>query len=312
MLTRLFNKFLWYAKGKHKRPYTLNNGTNCTQYGKNVIMNVSEGSATIYNQLKKGNPLMISRFGSTELSYIFHYLNHRKQPKKWTEHHRIEITHQSGFYPTDDESLDTFCKLYLGILKDIDILGVWFKPGEDYMVKKYMKKPALIPLVAIEPYYNSPPWSSYLKSKKVLVIHPFAKTIEAQYHKNRKSIFSDENILPEFELLTLKAVQSLNGASDDYPTWFDALDQMKEQISQVKFDIAIIGAGAYGMPLASFVKGLGKQAIHMGGATQILFGIRGTRWDNHPFFQQFFNDDWVRPLKADRPPGKLLEDEAYW
>ncbi|MEQ8336733.1 MAG: hypothetical protein RIA62_05285 [Cyclobacteriaceae bacterium] len=312
MLTSIYKKLVWYIKGKHRRPYTFNNGQSRTRYGENIILDTPEGGKAIYDVLITGKPLMISRFGSTELSYIFHYLNHRKEPEKWTQYHRTEITHQSGFYPTDDKSLDAFCKLYLSILKDIDVLGVWFKPGEDYLVKKYMKRPQLIPLVAIEPYYNSPPWSRYLKSKKVLVIHPFAESIEAQYLKNRKYLFPNENVLPDFQLMTIKAVQSLNGASADYASWFEALDHMKEQISQMEFDIAIIGAGAYGMPLASFIKGLGKQAIHMGGATQILFGIRGTRWDNHPFFQQFFNKHWIRPSSMDRPSGKLLEDEAYW
>ena len=49
---------------------------------------------------------------------------------------------------------------------------------------------------------------------------------------------------------------------------------MKKQIESVEFDIAIIGCGAYGMPLSLFVKDLGKKAIHLGGNVQYLFGIR--------------------------------------
>ena len=45
------------------------------------------------------------------------------------------------------------------------------------------------------------------------------------------------------------------------------------------FDVAIIGCGAYGMPLAAMLKQAGKQAIHLGGATQLLFGIKGKRWE---------------------------------
>jgi hypothetical protein len=34
---------------------------------------------------------------------------------------------------------------------------------------------------------------------------------------------------------------------------------------------------------------MGKKAVDLGGASQILFSIRGKRWDDNPFFQQTFN-----------------------
>jgi len=45
---------------------------------------------------------------------------------------------------------------------------------------------------------------------------------------------------------------------------------MKNEISEIDFDVAIIGAGAYGLPLASYIKEMGRQAIHMGGSTQMV------------------------------------------
>ncbi|WP_274095727.1 hypothetical protein [Riemerella anatipestifer] len=41
-------------------------------------------------------------------------------------------------------------------------------------------------------------------------------------------------------------------------TWFDALEDMKNKIDLVDFDVAIIGCGAYGLPLASYIKNKGK------------------------------------------------------
>ena len=88
---------------------------------------------------------------------------------------------------------------------------------------------------------------------------------------------------------------------------------MKHRIAEKEFDVAIIGAGAYGFPLAAYVKSLGKQAIQMSGATQILFGIRGKRWDEHPLISKFYNDSWVRPLKSETPPEiKKVEGGSYW
>jgi hypothetical protein len=38
--------------------------------------------------------------------------------------------------------------------------------------------------------------------------------------------------------------------------------------------------------------------VHLGGATQRLFGIRGKRWDERPFFQNLYNEHWTRPLAS--------------
>ena len=120
-------------------------------------------------------------------------------------------------------------------------------------------------------------------------------------------------VLPAFELITIKAVQSIAGNNCGFKNWFEALDSMKEKIFATDFDIAIIGCGAYGMPLAGYVKSLGKQAIHLGGATQILFGIKGKRWDTIPRVQSLFNEYWINPSLDERPAGaEKVEGGTYW
>jgi hypothetical protein len=144
------------------------------------------------------------------------------------------------------------------------------------------------------------------------VVHPFEETIKKQYAK-RQVLFKDPRILPNFELRTVKAVQSIAGNKPRFANWFDALESMCKKISDTDFDVAIIGAGAYGLPLASFVKSLGAKAVHLGGATQILFGIRGKRWDARPFFTSLYNENWVRPLPAEVPENfQVVESGCYW
>jgi hypothetical protein len=143
-------------------------------------------------------------------------------------------------------------------------------------------------------------------------VHPFEQSIRQQYAR-RKLLFQDESILPEFELLTLKAVQSSAGNKVDFADWFEALDWMCEKIRAMNFDIAIIGAGAYGLPLASYVKRIDKKAVHLGGATQILFGIRGSRWDKEPIVSRLYNEHWVRPSADEILDNfKLVEQGCYW
>ena len=85
------------------------------------------------------------------------------------------------------------------------------------------------------------------------MIHPFAELIEAQYAR-RSDLFDNKDVLPDFELRTVKAVQSLGGDNQGFKDWFDALEWMKREIGKADFDICLIGCGAYGFPLAAHVK----------------------------------------------------------
>jgi hypothetical protein len=67
------------------------------------------------------------------------------------------------------------------------------------------------------------------------------------------------------------------------------------------------------LPLAVYAKSLGAFGIHCGGGTQLIFGIIGARWDNHPIIKTLRNDAWVRPSADERPPRfKALDDGSYW
>lgn len=170
----------------------------------------------------------------------------------------------------------------------------------------------LAKLEGLEPYRSKNPWSRALEGKKVLVVHPFKESIEHQYAIKDK-IFKDSNVLPNFDLQVYKAVQTNAGGTCEYNTWFEALDSMFNDIKQLEFDVAIVGCGAYGLPLAAKIKGLKKQVIHLAGATQILFGIRGARWDVRSEMQHFFNDNWIRPSSAERPKNaQSVEGACYW
>lgn len=79
-------------------------------------------------------------------------------------------------------------------------------------------------------------------------------------------------MLPKFELKTIRAVQSIAGnRPPEHRNWYSALKFMEKQIDKAgEFDVAIIGCGAYGMPLGAYIKRLGKIAVHMGGYSSYL------------------------------------------
>lgn len=281
------------------------------KYANRNAMTAQEGNTYIGEMISKGMPFVASRFGSTELSVILRREAHRNH--RFYKNNDANLCTLSGFFPNDEKLMDRFAREMLNVVGEIDLLGTWYSSLEEYIVAEYMPKTKLTHLVALEPYSYVDPWSKQLEHKKILVIHPFEESIIQQYAR-RDKIYRNPDILPEFELQTIKAVQTIAGARDDrFTTWFDALEYMKQEIYKRDFDIAIIGCGAYGMPLAVEIKKMGKQAIHMGGATQILFGIKGARWDGNPDIAKMYNDYWIRPNQAEQcKNSSVVENSCYW
>ena len=271
------------------------------------------GNQELHLAIASGRPFLAGRFGSVELESLELHLRAENGHGYYSDKLKTDMSNNAGFFPTDARSLDAFGEEYGRATASLDFLGVWFNPYEDLAVRKLCPKATLIPLRALEPYYFDSPWSAALEGKRVLVIHPFADSIQMLYREARAELFRNPRVLPSFQLMTLKAVQSHAGAVSGFATWFEALSHMKGRMAALSFDVCIVGAGAYGLPLASYGKSLGKQAIHMGGATQVLFGIIGRRWEQHPIIKTLINSAWRRPLPEETPPAALsVEDGCYW
>jgi hypothetical protein len=275
-----------------------------------------EGHDRMREIVEQNKPLMISRLGSVELSCLRFYLEkrlHRKNP--YSKRVKTHMANQAGFFPVDDRSLDAFSELYLKEIEQVDLMGVWFNLHENVICNEYCPNADLVELCCLESFRFANPWSALLSGKKVLVVHPFVESIRKQYTEKRHLLFPSPDVLPDFELKTIKSVQSIAGSNVDFANWFDAYQYMCDEIAKVDFDICLIGAGAYGLPLASFVKKMGKQSIHLGGVTQILFGIRGRRWEREyaDSTAKLFNEHWIRPLASETPANvENIERGCYW
>ena len=87
-------------------------------------------------------------------------------------------------------------------------------------------------------------------------------------------------------------------------------------MSKIDYDICLTGCGAYGFPLACYSKVfLEKPALHLGGALQLLFGIKGQRWTRkeHALSIKKYIDSWESPLIVDQPEDpNSIERGAYF
>ena len=278
--------------------------------------------------LESGKPCLIARFGCVELDAIMRgYDIARKEnrfvkfiklftgacgPFWWDNSIRQNMLRTTGVFPVDDVTLERFSVRALEDSRQIDILGSW-NAREMEVKKMYFPDATAVDLNDLNPFLFKRPWTRLLAGKKVLVVHPFCETIVSQY-AHRELLWSDKEVLPEFELITYRPVMSFLGLKTPYRDWFEALDKMCADIAKIDFDVAIIGCGAAGMSIGAFIKrDLHKQAIHLGGITQFLFGIKGARYDHGDYADRFYNEYWVRPAASERPDNfRQHEGGAYW
>lgn len=299
------------------------------------IQDPDVASKLIYDVLMDDKPCMIARFGSTELTCLANYLGVHQEKQQylnyikgksnpwWWERKIIaQMQNWSGFFPPTVDKIEDFCKLMLQDIEEVDILGSWLSFENNLNHKLLLSKKVHLQL--LEPFWSNIPWTTALYKKKVVVVHPFADTIKQQYEK-REFLFKNHEVLPEFESLTvIKAVQTLGEADSRFKDWFEALDFMKSEIDKLDYDVCLIGCGAYGFHLAAHVKRRGKKSIHLGGALQLLFGIKGNRWED-PFYgvkewgipygaySNLKNNYWVRPSENDKPQNaQKVEGACYW
>jgi len=274
------------------------------------VISPSQSNQQIKSLLEGGLPALVSRIGHTEGRIVGEWMFRGGRYGRLTN----KQAHQNaGIFPLTDQVLTKFAEIYSAALQDVDLLGFWQTTDQARWLDSLSHPPLLAPLKALEPYFHTQPWSSALAGRRVLVVHPFARSIASQYRQHRQSLFANSEILPAFELDVLAPPQTLAPATGGYADWQDALETLISQALARPFDVALLGCGAYGMPLGAAIKRAGRQAIHLGGSLQLLFGIRGRRWDDLPAFQPLFNEAWVRPSAEETPQRAAAVDAGcYW
>ena len=315
-LYRLSKKTVPFLKKKNRFTFVLN------RKEKNDTTN-----SLLTKKILENKPYMVARYGSTESRAILNFLLQKNKISEvsaiikhitgkmniyWKNHPKFlnNLVELSGFFPKEEKQLEEFVNLYINESKQLDLLGIWNEYEEFLDVPEETK---LCKIRELEPWFYDSPWTYALKDKKVLVIHPFEETIIKQYER-KDLLYKNEKILPDFELKTIKAVQTIAGEKSEFKDWFEALESMKNKMNSTDFDVAIIGCGAYGFPLAAHAKKLGKIGIHLGGVTQLLFGIKGSRWENWTHYTELRKNngkDWVYANEIPKN-YKKIENGCYW
>ena len=270
---------------------------------------IEEGSKKIFDcveeALKEGCGALIGRIGSTEMNTIF-----SKNP----EMYRPVLEIYSGVF---SGSLTEWITDYKQACSEADIMGAgWYEPlaQKELNYLKNESHAALIPLRSLEPYYSTEPWSKILSGRRVTVVSSFAVTMREQIKKK----LWDREILPEANWFFVRSYfcPTIAGGRCDWPIsvscWKSAVEYLEHEVYTHNPEIVLIGCGGLSMPLALKLKRNGIIAIVLGGAIQILFGIKGLRWLDHEL-SEYFNETWVFPSDDEIPAAaEKIEQGCYW
>jgi hypothetical protein len=286
--------------------------------------NVKTSKDMISTILKSDAPALFSRFGTTEAELCLAINKGEATPPIPEFSTKVEnLWRLSGVFPKTIEAIFEFFEVYSLAAREIDFCGVRnsslefsYWKLEEQMQIQFSPQSEIIDIEALSPSYDSSDWTVALMGKKVLLVHPFEKTLQTQLEKIR---LSPEKFpwLPECEFLVLRAPQTL---SADFPpdagkSWLKVLRELESQVANLDFDIALIGCGAYGLPLGAAIKTMGRKAVHVGGALQLFFAIKGRRWEEEILstIPKEHMDVWSWPEADDVPDSAYdVEGGAYW
>lgn len=288
----------------------------------------------ISNAIQQKHPFSIGKVGQIEAETVMTFQQMSMQertsygtkqglyPERITE----QIYVNAGVFPNDKQGIDAFSRLYQHAMSSCDILSVnypWLIPeiGEHIGLCRGSKENQLsCRISATEPFFVPNPFTQYFNNKRVLVVSPFVDSFKKQI-SNRENIWGDRvnEFLPEKTSWSFVKTPLSAGIVDpidsDWPSMIERL--IEECFPRDKEDewpdIVLAGCGPGGLCITQAAKERGKVGISMGGGLQILFGVRGKRWDTNDKFKSFFNEHWIRPSGQERPAKSVkVERGCYW
>ena len=275
------------------------------------------GVEDLVASLCAAKPFVAGKIGGAELMAL-EYMDHKIKlnwPAGWSwERPAGRLYNSAGFFPIEKKAFLSWHALMTESIATTDFLCEW---QTDPFLRIYETN--LIQFLA--PRSKSIPLEMLcrgilptLAPFRLLIISPFVKTMQKQLPRMNKINDPYEKLAIDWGHLkkTLQFIRcpfQSHLEPSPYDSWEDGLEKLTKEVSSKDFDLALIGAGAWSLPLGSRIKKMGKSAIHMGGEMQLLFGIKGKRWAQ----TAMYNSNWVTADPNETPQNRnKVEDGCYW
>jgi len=247
------------------------------------VATAADGNALISQRIAEGEPFIAGRLGTNEICVL--RANLTAVPRGLPRCSGGGFHGTSGIYPETPRMIHSFARTYEASVRSLrkrDVVGAFRLRAKKELPLFRSLAPAarVVEAAALAPFLHASPWSAALENKTVAVVHPFGESIECQLRR-RARLFRDQSVLPPSTTWKVVHMYQALGRCEPHGSWTETLEASKRRLdAAMPFDVAIIGAGSYGMPIAAHVRDrLRRSAVVMGGFTQTLFGIRGDRWE---------------------------------
>lgn len=280
------------------------------KYLKSEFITQEEANQLIRDKIISGQPLAVCRNGMGETVFATQLLEAEIVKTDKRIKHEMEID-----FDKNPSLIERYKEIIKKSYQEADIVCAWYSiPMEEVLLREWTLN-AKITDSKVVGVLNNEVWHSALADKNVLIISPFDTTIEEQY-KKRTLLHKNPDYLPAFNLMTLQSIWWYSGGRDvRFQSWFEVYDYLYEESMKRDFDIALVSCSSFSTPLVSRFKRAGKQAIQIGGDLQVMFGIKGKRWDNRSDLD-LYNEHWVR-LEEKSAYGNVdvldnTKGGAYW
>ncbi len=234
----------------------------------------------------------------------------------------FEMEKNTGVYPANPTFCVKWSQFYLDQVYQLDAVGLIFNQFiKDIYKNNRIKNNFFFYDLDPERQIPSSPENCYLQflqDKKVLLICPFAhllaerankETFEAVWSKTGKKWFNPSSV---------QSVEIPYGFAEEtqknFPTSFDLLEHIYSLIDPLEYDVALIAAAGYAIPIATYIKRQNKVAIDVGGHLQVLFGVMGKRWrESKEYQEKYITDAWIdMPEKYKPKRTDVCDQGAYW
>lgn len=292
---------------------------------------------TICSLISSSKPALITRASGIEGSVLEFALRKRSAHGSSSDLDMIQknlgqcikrLANNAGILIKNNQSLDVFVDSNITANLESDALLVWgegmgeqFKYCLGHLVNIRPELPTF-DAVGLEPYYffgvpsykeNNP-----YKNKTILIIASHIESMEHQIKSgNYLTCFSPHTIFDNCRFKFVKPPQTLAGNHGNRD-WQLNLPRFIEDIKSVgDFDLALASCGGYGTPTVHYIhKKFHRDAVYVGGALQLFFGIIGERWRENETIMSFYQKNsgsWITPLSADIPRNSSrVENGCYW
>jgi hypothetical protein len=274
---------------------------------------------------KKG--CLVGRFGTIECETLYCL---KVQPGAVNEHQRAILERNAGVFPSDPASVRMWAERTRQAFQVADVLATgWHAPMikiEKELLEAWDCSGAKqVSLRALEPYYvveKEDRWTRLLAGRGVCVVSSFAESMGKQVQKGEEVVWpgADGSLWPSdvswsFVRTGYAPVLACGraGWEDSPESWQQAVLGVVNEVLATDAEIVLIGCGGLGMAIGGLLKQKGKICVVMGGAVQVLFGIKGERWRSHSVIGKFWNEAWAWP-SIDETPGVAedVEGGCYW